>query len=41
MKKIDLARKLLTLNTEVSGSTFNENDVHRYATKTRLRICLI
>lgn len=36
MKKIDLARKFLTLNTEVSGATFNENDVRRYATKNKV-----
>lgn len=36
MKKIDLARKFLTLNTEVSGATFNDNDVRRYATKNNV-----
>ena len=36
MKKIDLARKFLTLKTEVSGATFNENDVRRYATKNKV-----
>ena len=36
MKKIDLARKFLTLNTEVSGATFNENDVRRYAMKNKV-----
>lgn len=36
MKKIDLARKFLTLKTEVSGATFNENDVRRYATKNNV-----
>lgn len=36
MKKIDLARKFLTLKTEVSGATFNDNDVRRYATKNKV-----
>lgn len=36
MKKIDLARKFLTLNTEVSGATFNENDVRKYVTKNKV-----
>ena len=36
MKKTDLARKFLTLKTEVSGATFNENDVRRYATNNRV-----
>ena len=36
MKKIDLARKFLTLKTEVSGATFNENDVRRYAMKNKV-----
>lgn len=36
MKKTDLARKFLTLKTEVSGATFNENDVRRYATKNKV-----
>ena len=36
MKKIDLARKFLTLNTEVRGATFNENDVRKYVTKNKV-----
>ena len=36
MKKTDLARKFLTLKTEVNGSTFNEDDVRRYATKNKV-----
>ena len=36
MKKIDLERKFLTLKTEVSGATFNENDVRKYATKNKV-----
>ena len=36
MKKTDLARKFLTLKTEVSGATFNENDVRRYATNNKV-----
>ena len=38
MKKTDLARKFLTLKTEVSGSTFNENDVRKYATKNIIHL---
>ena len=36
MKKIDLERKSLTLKTEVSSATFNENDVRKYATKNKV-----
>ena len=36
MKKIDLERKFLTLKTEVSDATFNENDVRKYATKNKV-----
>ena len=36
MKKIDLERKFLTLKTEVSGATFNENDVRKYVTKNKV-----